>query len=237
MEERPKVFGIGMFKTGTTSLGAALQCLGYRTFNGPWRAPTLCPFEPWGAPLSVFRPYTGNICRLVDQFDALEDYPFMFIYPLLDELYPGSKFILTTRDPASLAASEKHFWRRNGFAEKDIPSAERFIQRYESHRSAVLDYFRDRPSDLLVLWLSSGHGWDELCSFLGHPVPDEVFPHLNPGKSAVLGRIANYSQRKLPVCFVQDIVHQSKKAGAAWSKWRSATSKLLTFRQQNNDSR
>lgn len=31
-----KVFCIGMFKTGTTSIGKAFEILGYKTHHGPW---------------------------------------------------------------------------------------------------------------------------------------------------------------------------------------------------------
>ena len=36
-QRRAKVFGIGMYKTGTTSLGAALEMLGYRATYQFWR--------------------------------------------------------------------------------------------------------------------------------------------------------------------------------------------------------
>ena len=33
--------------------------------------------------------------------------------------------------------------------------------------------------DLLVLGLGAGQGWPELCAFLGRPIPEAAFPHLN----------------------------------------------------------
>ncbi|MYB38989.1 MAG: hypothetical protein F4Y26_16720 [Gammaproteobacteria bacterium] len=36
-------------------------------------------------------------------------------------------------------------------------------------------------SDLLVLDFERGDGWPELCAFLGEPVPDTPFPHVNRG--------------------------------------------------------
>jgi hypothetical protein len=29
----------------------------------------------------------------------------------------------------------------------------------------------------LTMDISSGHGWPELCGFLGQPIPDESYPH------------------------------------------------------------
>lgn len=42
-----------------------------------------------------------------------------------------------------------------------------------------MDHFKDRPDDLLVVDFTQGAGWNELCEFLGHPVPDAPFPHAN----------------------------------------------------------
>ncbi len=99
--------------------------------------------------METFRPYRGYICEHIDKFDAMEDYPFMYIYSLLDEWYPNSKFILTTRDPKKLAESDRNMWRNNGRNEKEIPTADKFIARYENHRKGVLGYFNDWPDEPL----------------------------------------------------------------------------------------
>jgi len=50
---------------------------------------------------------------------------------------------------------------------------------YHRHNQAVMDHFKDRPDDLLVVDFTQGARWEELCAFLGHPVPDAPFPHAN----------------------------------------------------------
>lgn len=35
------------------------------------------------------------------------------------------------------------------------------------------------PERLLVLSLEQGFGWDEICGFLGQPVPNEPYPRIN----------------------------------------------------------
>jgi hypothetical protein len=35
------------------------------------------------------------------------------------------------------------------------------------------------PERLLVLNLEKGFGWEEICSFLGHEVPEEPYPRIN----------------------------------------------------------
>ena len=42
-----------------------------------------------------------------------------------------------------------------------------------------MDHFKNRPDDLLVVDFTQNSGWNELCAFLGHPVPDAPFPHAN----------------------------------------------------------
>ena len=54
-----------------------------------------------------------------------------------------------------------------------------YVERYERHNREVLEYFASRPKDLLVLDLSAGHGWPQLCPFLGHPTPEFPFPWRN----------------------------------------------------------
>lgn len=178
-----KVFGVGMFKTGTTSLGHALDILGYDTFHGPWKNPDELPYEPWGVDLENMRRYRSVLEERIDRHDAFQDYPFMFIYPLVDEWYPNSKFILTTRDPLKLAQSDRNMWRNhpNIAAGRDIPPVERFVERYERHYEAVTSYFAARPDDLLIVSWSDGDGWPQLCDFLGKPVPEQAFPQANRG--------------------------------------------------------
>jgi hypothetical protein len=55
-----------------------------------------------------------------------------------------------------------------------------YKKRYESHNKNVIEYFRDRPDDLLILDLASGDGWEQMCPFLGKSVLDVPFPHAKP---------------------------------------------------------
>ena len=61
------------------------------------------------------------------------------------------------------------------------------LARYHDHNRDVLDYFKDRPGDLLVMDMSKGAGWPELCGFLSKnglikdftPIPSIPYPHAN----------------------------------------------------------
>ena len=50
---------------------------------------------------------------------------------------------------------------------------------YRHHEGAVRSYFAGRPDDLLVLDVAAGQGWEPLCEFLGHEVPEAPFPWSN----------------------------------------------------------
>ena len=176
MTRTPKVFGIGFHKTGTSSLAAALKQLGYRV-TGPNGI----------ANPNISRDVYKLAYKLVDKYDAFQDNPWPLIYRELDEKYPGSKFILTVR-PAEkwMRSMARHFGAMSTPMREWIygvgcpkGNEELYIARYERHNAEVIDYFKDRPDDLLVLRLTEGEGWEKLCGFLGTEIPDVDFPHAN----------------------------------------------------------
>lgn len=185
-----KVFGLGLNKTGTTSLGEALNVLGIRTIHYPFKK-------------AIYRELTSGCYRLsiLDDYDAIVDTPAAPYYPQLDAAWPGSKFILTVREPESwLRSIEAHwpvmrdwcrcdpqFGRFTDFISAVVYGTleynrDRFLYAYETHTRNVLHYFRGRPDDLLVLDVCRGEGWERLCPFLGVEPPEAPFPHSNPGQ-------------------------------------------------------
>lgn len=69
----------------------------------------------------------------------------------------------------------REMWRRSGLIygeELDLQFMAGAIERYQS------DVQRNVPADRLLVW-SVKDGWEPLCEFLGVPVPDQPFPHLN----------------------------------------------------------
>ncbi|MEM8770398.1 MAG: sulfotransferase family protein [Pseudomonadota bacterium] len=174
----PKVFCIGFQKTGTTSLYAALTELGYRTAAVVGRDFTAAELRDFGAQLCI---------ETAEKYDAAQDMPWPVFFRELDAAYPNSKFILTVRDSDSWFASlENHFGAAPNAMQEFVYGAaspsgnrERFLAVYEAHEQAVRAHFARRPDDLLIMDLKQGHGWDELCAFLGRPVPDSPFPAKN----------------------------------------------------------
>ena len=177
---RPKVFCVGFQKTGTTSLYAALTTLGLRTavvVGRDWNAERLAAE---GAALCI---------EAMRDYDAAQDMPWPIFFRELDEAFPGSKFILTVRDPERWFASiEGHFGANPDAMQAFVYGAgaaspagnkERYLEVYERHERDVRAHFADRPGDLLVMDLERGDGWRELCAFLGRPVRADDFPARN----------------------------------------------------------
>jgi len=80
-----RVFGIGLSRTGTSSLARALGMLGLRTMHFP--------------SLRFFAgQFWGLKRRELDGYDAFTDIPVIPVYKQLDRRFPGSKFVLTVRD-------------------------------------------------------------------------------------------------------------------------------------------
>src|SRR5438105_10212168 len=90
---RGKVFCVGLNKTGTTSLEAALGALGYRLGKQHCGEQLL---KSWQR--RDFRP----IIELAHTADAFQDIPFGLPYTfiVLDAVFPAARFILTERDNA-----------------------------------------------------------------------------------------------------------------------------------------
>lgn len=181
VDKHTKIFGIGLSKTGTSSLAQALQRLGYRTKD--------C----MGASSYVRGDLSSIDMDTVLAHDALTDTPIPSFYRELDARFPGSKFILTVRDREGwLKSCRKQFNERSAAAQNDahrrlfedlygtnVFDEQKFSAGYERFVAGVREHFRDRPQDLLELNVSAGEGWDKLCPFLGRPVPDAPFPKAN----------------------------------------------------------
>jgi len=172
-----KVFGIGMNKTGTTTLEKCLSRLGFHHHSFDLELTQ-----------AVDEGNLDPVFEVADAYDSFEDWPWPLIYEELDERYPDAKFILTTRkDSATWIDSLKRHADRTGPTEfRDIvygypmphEREAEHVQIYEEHNAEVRAYFDDRDDFLEVCWEEKAE-WEELCRFLNVPVPDKPFPHAN----------------------------------------------------------
>jgi len=173
-----KIFGIGLNKTGTTTLGECFKLLGFSNIG--------C--EP-----DIFRLYKENdfngLFDVIQKYESFEDWPWPMIYKEIDKAFPESKFILTIRKSADV-------WYNSlcKYAERSGPTEYReviygytmphdyckhHISFYNSHNHNVRKYFEDKRDNFLEVCWEKGHGWDELCAFLNMNIPLKKFPYAN----------------------------------------------------------
>jgi hypothetical protein len=176
-----KVVGVGLNKTGTSTLGACLRHWGLKVAS--------CNPEAF----SLWRKGSyEKLLQWVDRYDGFEDWPWPLIYKEIDQKYPDSKFILTRRNNAEawFASLEKHSERmgptdmRKYIYGHVMPQGhkEEHIRFYENHLRSVREYFKDRPDGLLEVCFEEGDGWEKLACFLGFEHPNIPFPHANKQK-------------------------------------------------------
>jgi tetratricopeptide (TPR) repeat protein len=196
-----KVFGIGLSKTGTTTLAAALTALGLVTLD--WWNPLT--FELMSDDdLNYFSAFTDTKACL-----EFEKYYYMF---------QNSKFVYTTRAIDTWVASVQRHWERqfglygfeavrealvldtlpHGSAFRNLVKTLYFNhadwpEAYRTHDRRVRQFFADKPKGrFLEFDVFRGDGWPELCEFLGNEVPALRFPWENRAKSAEEGSAHGY---------------------------------------------
>lgn len=203
-----EVIGAGLGRTGTMSLKAALEKLGFgpcyhmiEVFDNPEHIPY------WEA---AIRGEDADWERIFGGYSSAVDYPVASFYKELMERYPDAKVILSVRDPERWYESARNtIYRASEAAHSPLISVmARFVPRLRGMKRAVtmnealiwkrdfdgrfedreyaMDVFRRHNEEVKVhvaaeklLVYEVKEGWEPLCAFLGVPVPDEPFPRLN----------------------------------------------------------
>lgn len=203
-----KVIGAGFGRTGTLSLKAALEELGF----GPCYHMVELLAHPervsyWEA---AERGQPVDWDALFEGYRAGVDFPVYRQYEKLAAFYPEAKVILTVRDPeawhksaldtiysagvpplqTALFALKLPFSRRLRHLLRALNLARSLWRKdfrghfgdkahalglYHAHLERVR---RTIPGERLLVY-NVREGWGPLCAFLGVPVPETPFPHLN----------------------------------------------------------
>jgi len=209
---RMQIIGAGFGRTGTASMKAALEHLGfgpcYHMFDvlpSPQRT------EDWRR---VVDGEDRDWERIFAGFGSTVDWPGCTYWRELADTFPDAKILLTTRDPQrwydsvyktiygyytanvdpampeELSAKFKPvvgklIWE--GTFGGRFEDRDHAIEVFERHNAEVR---RSVPADRLLEY-EVGSGWRPLCEFLGVDVPDEEFPHVNDTGSMpdLVGRI------------------------------------------------
>jgi hypothetical protein len=193
-----KVIGAGFGRTGTLSIKAALEELGF----GPCYHMTEVFDYPEHIPLwdKAARGETVNWREIFKGFQATVDWPGSTFYQVLMKTYPDAKVLLTVRDPEtwyqSVQSTISHaagnasspFFRMvnelvwDGTFNGNFADKQYAIEIFNQYIEEVKKYV---PAERLLVY-SVKEGWEPLCAFLGVEVPkDKPFPHLNERATAM----------------------------------------------------
>jgi len=203
-----RVLALGLGRTGTASLRAALKELGYEDTYHMMSASVENPPDclVWQDAFAAKFDKKGKFGReewdqLLGHCQAVCDWPAVAFAKELIEAYPEAKIIVTTRDVDSWHASTMKTvnWRANdpelrALANFDwsaglyYPMLRRFwdcffygdFENYGKQR--YIDHYNEIrslvPAGQLLEFRVSS-GWRPLCEFLGDKVPDTSFPRSN----------------------------------------------------------
>jgi hypothetical protein len=192
-----QVVGAGLGRTGTMTLKAALEQMGFgpchhmiEVIHHPeqdatWLAAVNGEPVDWNSFLAIYR--------------SSVDFPSCHFYKELSARYPKAKVILSRRDPKKWYASisktifevTQNIERNGDDQTRDTHSQllmrlmeetfqnrydeEHVIAAYEHHNAEVL---RVIPKERLLVF-GPEQGWAPLCQFLEVPIPSTAFPFTN----------------------------------------------------------
>jgi|19_taG_2_1085344.scaffolds.fasta_scaffold03976_4 hypothetical protein len=167
MKNFNKVMCVGAAKTGTTTCGDIFNKLGLKN--------TALNKVLWKK--HFLKNKFGVIYEHFNKYDSFNDWPWKGLYKEFDERHPNSKFILTQRKNYKTAALSA--WYHNNSPQSNPPDKflEKRIKVLKEWDQDILNYFKDRKNDLLVVCWENGDEWGKVCNFLGLPIPDIKFPH------------------------------------------------------------
>ncbi len=187
-----KVIGIGKQKTGTTTLGRAVEMLGFDK-HPEWNVDRIVDYR------------AGKIEELLqfsEDYNNLEDNPWAWMYKELYERYQDeAMFVLTTRKcPEKWYESycKQYLRTPKEIQEKlvnPLDDKEKYIAEYKQHNQDVRAFFKGKSNFIELCW-EDGDGWEELCHFLGKEIPQEPFPISNSGQCKVSVIVPIYNAEK-----------------------------------------
>jgi hypothetical protein len=208
MSEGLQVIGVGMHRTGSMSVKAALERLGLGPcYHGMEALRRSTDGEHWLAAYET----SGDMdwSQIFKGYRATMDWPTIYFWEELATAYPDARILLTERDPELWWSSHVSLFQLTAKFDQELTDEQRqwaqesgFARMFDALSAIVPAIFGGRVFDKAhCLRVFEGHyervrrtvpaerllsyrvqeGWEPLCRFLGADVPDEPFPHVNVG--------------------------------------------------------
>ena len=188
-----KYFGIGAHKTGTTSLLEAFKILKYKCHD---------EYDAYKLWLDYIEGYY-NTLKWASQDSTMEFYQdspwnLQDFYKKLYFWNPKSKFILTLRDSESWFKSfcnwngnRTNMWWHSPWTHRNLylnnqntilPYKDQYISIYENRNQEIIEFFKNKPNQLLIINSHDSNKWEKLCKFTNNSIPNIPYPHKNQSK-------------------------------------------------------
>ncbi|HVX42346.1 MAG TPA: sulfotransferase [Mycobacteriales bacterium] len=208
MSDGLQVLGVGLHRTGSMSVKAALERLGFGPcYHGLEGLRRSADGDHWMAAYETGGRIDWSV--IFEGYRSTLDWPTIYFWEQLVAAYPEAKVLLTDRDPDSWWESHVQMFRLgmsfgeeltdeqrgwaagSGFGRMQTALATIAAARFGGQvfdKEHCLRIFREHgervrrivPADRLLVYRVQ-EGWAPLCRFLGVAVPDEPFPRVNVG--------------------------------------------------------
>lgn len=212
MSEGLQVIGVGLHGTGSMSVKAALERLGFGPcYHGMEALRRSTDGDHWLAAYDAGGDFDWSL--IFDGYRATLDWPTAYFWEQLATAYPDAKILLTDRDPESwwnshvtmfqrgaefgqqLTDEERQWAEESGFARMQAALGTiapaifdgRGFDKAHCLRVFTAHHERVRrtvPAERLLVYRVQ-EGWDPLCRFLDVNIPNEPFPLVNVGDNLV----------------------------------------------------
>jgi hypothetical protein len=207
-----QVIGVGMHRTGSMSVKAALERLGVGPCYHGMEALRRCTDgDHWLAAYEAGGQYDWAL--IFDGYRATMDWPTVYFWEQLAAAYPDAKILLTYREPEDWWNSHVEMFQRGLEFNQQLTDEQRqwaqesgFARMQEALATVVPTVFDGRifdkehclqvfaehyervrrtvPAERLLDYRVQD-GWGPLCRFLGVAVPPEPYPRVNVGDNLV----------------------------------------------------
>lgn len=208
-----KIFGIGLARTGTTTLSKALEILGYKSVHVECNVMEVT---------SVNGVDSFEIKKdVIEKNEAIIGTPLSPCYAKLAHKYPDALFILTIRDSISWLNScslgfitekymdDNHRALHRWLYDSILYDRDKFLKGYTDFVTKVLSFFNNNFRHRLFAYnICSGIGWQPLCKFLKKSIPYCPMPHESKRRQQIIKQRTEYNQtQECPYCSKTKLIY------------------------------